>query len=222
MGKFIWTLRSSCCQKHTPRSQKAKEKEVTLRGFLRLYCPPGSCRSVADSSCGTRAQGKTAGQSSAPFLGLGRRIFSLEKGASVLTPQPCGWLSGCARRLKEPARVYPSGPGATPAPPASLVDREQGQGSRVKVTAHRAPGATGPEGLTIKGEVADEFGGLVAAGRVQERQQLGPELPQISLLLPRSNSCHSCRRRVPITGQNQAAVPASASFREETYSLDQR
>lgn len=64
--------------------------------------------------------------------------------------------------------------------------RVKGQGSRVT-----GPRGTGAEGLTIKGEVADELGRLVAARRLQERQQLGPELPQISLLLPRSYSCDS-------------------------------
>lgn len=146
--------------------------------------------------------------------------FLLEEGASVLTLQPCGWLSGCARRLKEPARVYPSGPAAAPAPLASLEDTKQGQGSRVK--RHCAPAATAPEGLTIKGEVADEFGWLVAAGRLQEGQQLRPELPQVALLLPRSNSRHSYTRRVFIYGQNQAAVPTGASLRDETCSVDQR
>lgn len=51
--------------------------------------------------------------------------------AAELTLQPCGCLSGCAHRLKGPARVYPSGPEATLAPPTGLVGEKQVRDSGV-------------------------------------------------------------------------------------------
>ena len=49
--------------------------------------------------------------------------------AAVLTLQPCGCLSGCARRWRAPARVYPSDPEAAPAPPAALSKENKVKGS---------------------------------------------------------------------------------------------
>lgn len=45
--------------------------------------------------------------------------------------------------------------------------------------------------LTVKGKVTDESGWFVAGRNIQERQQLVPELTQITVLLPRSNSWNS-------------------------------
>lgn len=59
------------------------------------------------------------------FFGQGE--WNAQCCAAELTLQPCGCLSGCAHRLKGPARVYPSGPEATLAPPTSLVEEKQGQ-----------------------------------------------------------------------------------------------
>lgn len=82
----------------------------------------------------------------------------------------------------------------------SLLQQALGSKSRVKGssdTFRRAKcKSRGPEGLTVKGEVTDESGWLVAAGKLQERQQLCPELPQIAVLLPSSNSWNSYERRV--------------------------
>lgn len=50
-------------------------------------------------------------------------------------------------------------------------------------------------GLTIKGKVTDEPGWFIAGGSFQEKEQLGPELAQISVLLPRSNSWNSYSSR---------------------------
>lgn len=72
--------------------------------------------------------------------------------AAGLTLQPCGCLSGCAHRLKGPARVYPSGPEATPAPPTSLVEEKQGQRSKHHSPPQKNGNAGVMEALPSKGK----------------------------------------------------------------------
>lgn len=72
--------------------------------------------------------------------------------AAELTLQPCGCLSGCAHRLKGPARVYPSGPEATLAPPTGLVGEKQGQRFRRHSPAQKNGNRGVTEALPSKGK----------------------------------------------------------------------
>lgn len=175
---------------------------------LHLYSPRRSCCSVGNSICREhrRPWAKMKFVISASFSLIGLFLFSscvdqlCRTECCSLTPQPCRCLSGCARRWRAPARVCPSDPGAALAPPADLRDEKRWKGQNFQVrlplqmslTLPKVPNRDLCERVTVKGKVADEPGRFIAGGTLQERQKLLPELSQITFLLPRSNSWHSC------------------------------